>query len=163
MFIPSKIDGRRAVLGHTWLDNHLLLHIQTMRDMWANSEDNRLPTVLASIHEQLEKVRKLTDDATEGLSPAQLVDIGPLSSLNEEFRNLIKKAVHHAFLELGIVPPLVQEIRAAADDVDKIANQIRQDWQCGVETRSRLLDTLEAAGIRLRNSLRELPREVVFP
>lgn len=163
IFIPSEIDGRRAVLGHTWLDNQLLLHLKRQQESWARSTDGALPLPLASIPQQLEKVRKLIDDAINGFSPAQLVDRGPLSALDLDARTSIKNAVHIAYLALGVIQPLIEELTGAANQLDEVTTRTRANWQEGPEMRLHLMNELEAAAVRLRYALKELPREVVFP
>jgi hypothetical protein len=162
-FIQSEIEGRRAILSHTWLDNQLLLYLSTIRRALEPLSDHALPVVIVDIPHRLEKLRELIDDATSGLSPAQLVDIGPLASMGTETRILIKNAVHGAYLDLNIVQPLVEELKTAADELDCLAQTIIQGWQQNVENRCQLLENLEEVAVKLRDLLKSLPREVVFP
>ena len=161
-FIPCEIDGVCASLEHTWLKNRLLAQLRANRELWIRSNDG-LPSALAALPNQLAKVRMLIRDLYEGFSPSQLVERVPLSPLLAEVRTLIKNAVHSAYLELGLMQPLVEELTSATDHFEVVAAKIAACWQDGPEMRSQVIDDLELAAIRLRTAFLALPREVVLP
>lgn len=163
--IFHEIDARRASLKHTWLERRLLGQLRTERGTWLKERSQRLPNVLAGLSGRIQEIRSLLADIVEGYSPRQLIDHGPLGILPDEVRQAIKAAVHQAYLELGIMQPLVAELEGALNQFERIAEKVIGAWEDGalVKKRAQILDELEVATERLRQALDAFPRGVVLP
>lgn len=162
-FIPCEIDNLCASLEHTWLKNRLLNQVAANREVWAESEDEELPRILKAIPSEVQRARRLLTDIYEGYSPAQLVEMVPLSALPTEIKSIIKNAAHASFLALCLIQPLAEELETALDQFELAAQRLVAEWKSGRDARLRVLDELKSAAVRLRKALLALPREVVLP
>jgi hypothetical protein len=160
------LDELRATLEHTWLKRRLLYRLRTERDEWLKAVATEpLPDILAGIPAQIEETRKLLTSVIEGYSPARLIDHGLLAALPEKARDLIRDAVHKAYLNSEAMQPIVCRLEAALSDFESNAEEIPCAWFSGVgdEKLTRVLMNLEYSAERLRKALLELPQEVVLP
>lgn len=162
-FIPCDIDNLCASLEHTWLKNRLLYQIESNRELWAASEEDELPRILGNIPKQIQRARELIAGIYDGYSPAQLVDTVPLSVLPTEIKTVIKDAVHNSFLHLGLIQPLVIELESALNLFESVVWKMDSEWKDGPHARTRVIDELKTAAVRLRKALLALPREVILP
>src|ERR1700690_3580430 len=88
--IRCACGDERGSLRHTWLERRLLYELRIDRELWLSAlPGGALPEVIAGISAQLERLGHLIVRMAEDYSPAQLVDEGPLSRLDEGIKELI--------------------------------------------------------------------------
>jgi hypothetical protein len=166
IYIPSENIVLCARLEHDWLKNYLQRQINAERKEWLGRKSGApLPRVIAGIPPKVEEVTRLLKAAVVSSSPSQLIDKTPLADFPSEIREVICEAAHQAYLDLGIIQPLISELELSSAAFEKAAAQFVVAWQSEAG-RSRLaatLNGLEESAIRLRKSLLSLPREILLP
>lgn len=162
--LPCRKADERGTLRHTWLDRRLMYGLKVDRDKWLRaSAGDPLPRVLAGIPFQLEKLGALLNLMVEDFSPAQLVDSGPLGGLPQELRQLLREALHKAYLASGEIVLLQQTLRDAIEGFTAAAARIETAWRSGDRNeKDFLFDELSAQACRLRDAL-ALPQGVILP
>lgn len=161
-FIPSRIANPCATMAHTWLKRRLIFQLEENREVWLNDFDN-LPRVLMAIPTKVQEMRLLIAQATEALSPADLIERTPISDLPNETKVIIRNAVHGAYLQLDITQPLITKLQTALDAFDAVSDKIGRCWTKSPNIRRTLLEELGTAANRLREAFLELPSEIVLP
>ena len=162
--IPCVRGDERGTLRHTWLERRLLYEVRMDRAAWLSAAPgDPLPEVVAGIPAQLERLRCLIDRMVDDFSPAQLVDQGPLSRLDDGSKDLLRSVLHDAYLKSGIILPHQERLQAATDAFARIATQAGLVWSQGDRRRTtEFLIELECAALRLKDAL-ALPQGVVLP
>lgn len=153
----------RGPLRHTWLERRLIYELRVDRDKWLRAAaGDPLPGVLAGIPVQLKRVSTLLDRMIEDFSPAQLVDRGPLGGLSQEVRQLLREALHNAYLASGEVLLLQQNLRESLARFSAVAGRIETVWRSGDRAaKNALFDELGAQASQLRDAL-ALPQGVIL-
>jgi hypothetical protein len=152
------------MLRHTWIENRLILELQVDREEWLQaSASDPVPRVLEGIPFQLERLSEILNSMIENYSPAQLVDRGPLGTLPEEVRALLRGALHEAYLASGEVLLLQQDLREAIENFSCVAGKIEPIWRSGDrEAKNGLFNELATQASRLFTAL-WLPQGVILP
>jgi hypothetical protein len=162
--LPCTDGDERGSLRHTWLEGRLIYELRVDRDKWLRaSASEPLPRVLAGIPAQMERVSTLLEGMIQDFGPAQLVDRGPLGGLSPEVRQLLREALHNAYLASGEVFLLRQNLREAIAGFSEVAGRIETVWRSGDrQAKNDLFDELSAQSCRLRDAL-ALPQGVILP
>jgi len=159
-FIPSRAADLYAPFEHTWLKGRLLAQLQENGDRWVVSED--LPIVIKALPTRIQHFRLLLVKISEALSPTDLIERLPISSLPIEAKTKIREAVDSAFLELQIAQPPIAGIEEKLNRLDFVSKQIGTSWSDRT-SREASLDKLRAAAQELRDAFLALPSEIIFP
>ena len=161
--IPCDINVR--ALSHTWLGKRLLKGLQLNRDRWLDAGGDSLPRVLAVLPARTQEARLLASQLIDGYSPLHLVERGPLTILPGQVKAMIKEAIHHAYLDLGIMQPLTVEVTDAAADLGTVTSELSLAWcdPSSARRRAEILDALRVVAERLKRALDALPYGVVLP
>lgn len=163
--IPVAAEGLRSTLKHTWLERRLLPRLQLERKEWlAKKDQGRLPEVLAGLPGRIAVAWELNAEVIQGYSPAQLVDQGVLSALPDDLRQILREAVHQAYLAAGIIQEPAAALEAALKKFEAVASQVPVAWrQSDKKYLADVLDKLEKTAQCLKGALEALPRGVVLP
>ena len=159
--VLSRRHDVRAILEHTWLKRRLLAQVRDNNASWTAS-DLPLPGVLVGVDGRLVIARRFVSTLIDLYGPAQLVDDGPLASLPLGVTNLIKEAIHRAFLQTDVIQPLDREANLALEEFEAVASTISTTWS-NPQARPELLRSLSITGERLRSALAALPEGIVIP
>jgi len=163
-FTDNEFEQRRTGLKHTWLENRLLPQIRQQRSEWLEAPGGgEPPSVIVGAAARCAEVRRLIHAVIDACTPAQLVDAGPLQALADDTRRSLKDAVHRIYLDLGVVQPLVAEVEEAIAGLEAAVALCIRNWSAKPNLRSAALDDLDAAAVRLRETLKALPRGVILP
>jgi len=160
--VLSRRHDVRAILEHTWLKRRLLAQVRDNSASWATASDLPVPGVLVGVDGRLVIARRFVSTLVDLYGPAQLVDDGPLSSLPSSVTNLIKSAIHRAFLQSDVIRPLEKEASLALEEFEAVASTISTTWP-NPQARPELLRSLSITGERLRAALAALPEGIVIP
>ena len=162
--MPCTDGDERGPLRHTWLERRLIYELRVDRDKWLSAlPGDPLPRVLSGIAFHIERLHTLLDRMIEDFSPAQLVDRGPLGGLSPEVRQLLREALHSAYLASGDVLLLQQRLREAIAGFSAVAGTIETVWRSGDrDAKDALFDALSEQASRLRDAL-ALPQGVILP
>jgi len=161
---PASIQ--RGRLKHSWLENQVLNKtpaiVVALRHEVGWPELRRFPS-------DVEQAITLADEVEFGFSPASLVDkCAPLAGLPEDLRNIIREAVHAAYLRCFDVHTAAQCLLNAADRMMVALSSLLAEWDkpddalsdAGLQSRWRMvLDAAEP----LRDALDALPKGIVLP
>ncbi len=164
MIIPCDAARLCSVLKHDWLEHQVIRPLRSERDMWLTLDgDSPLPSMVSNFHEWVSETKRFSEAALEGFSPKQLVNQSPLSQLSEDLRELISDRVHQAYLDSGVVQPLVKELDEAIELANEASKLLGQAWGSrDPEERLRAIDGFDVAVTRMRDTLRKFPRGVVL-
>ena len=156
----------RATLSHDWLKKQLLRGIAILRETKpACSANGPTPPVIVNAADWLEEATRVADNIIEDYSPARLIEGGPLSSLPDDLQRVIKEAVHKAYLDLGFIQALADEVTSAIAELRNARECLVKTWEPATDATMRYstLDRLEEAAIRLKRSFDALPDGVILP
>lgn len=162
--IPCSRGDERGALRHTWLERRLLYELRVDHEVWLSAAPgDTVPEVISGISAHLEQLRRLAEQMMDDCSPAQLVDQGPLSALDEPNKQRLREALDGAYRKSGIILPYQERLRAAIEELSAMAAQAERVWrQEDRACRSEFLDQLERVALRLRDAL-DAPQGVVLP
>jgi hypothetical protein len=134
------------------------------RDTWLDAKPgDQLPEVLAGIPAHIGRLQKFLASMVEDFSPAQLVDHGPLAQLEDSVKDMLRRALHDAFVASGAILPFQEDLRLAVQEFSSAAGQLETVWRTGDrERKAAFLSELEAKALALREAL-ALPQGVILP
>ena len=159
--IPCSGTERCATLEHDWLKHQLLNALRGQKSDWVQLPASAaVPDVLVYAEEWIGEAENFATDAISAFSPSHLVDSGPLSPLPAEARELIKEAVHEAYLDCNVIQPLAQEVRDAVSQAGAALRALLTGWR---DARGEKIDALEDAALCLQVALRAMPKGVILP
>jgi hypothetical protein len=161
---PGGCGNERETLRHTWLERRLLDELKMDREDWLNAAPNSpVPEVLAGIPLQIVKLTRFVGRMIEDFSPAHLVDQCPLAQLEDSTKQLLREALHKAYVASGVILPYQTALRQATDEFAETAAKAEAVWRAGDrERKAEFLSELEAKALALREAL-ALPQGVVLP
>lgn len=165
--IISNSDIVRARLKHSWLENQLLNKTsQEVVYLWA---ETGWPALENEFSERVKDTLNLADDLENGFSPAQLVDrLAPFAKVDQEAKELIKQAVHEAYLESSKISDFRMPLREDAMALGEALDELHKAWQLPVtEGHEQILRSVwQKVSIKakaLHTILERLPKGVVLP
>lgn len=164
--IYCEASGRRGVLRHAWLENQIL-NKTPEEAITLCSQPQGWRALERDFPSSVRQASELVESLVEGASPAQLIDkLGPFTSLTDESRTALKRAVHEAYLESSGILELKGPITTAIDKLEAALIEFRKAWT----NRDRDgLPLVHRTWLRVRecaDALRDLlehPKGVVFP
>jgi len=161
---PGECGNERETLSHTWLERRLLDELKMDCEDWLNAAPNSpIPEVLAGIPLQIVKLTRFVDRMVEDFSPGHLVDQCPLAQLEGSTKQLLREALHTAYVASGVILPYQAALRLATEEFSKTAAKAETVWRTGDrERKAEFLSELEAKALALREAL-ALPQGVILP
>ncbi len=164
---PCSSNILRGRLKHSWLENQLLNKTaDEVVYLWKETGWGALDNEFSM---RVSETITLAENLVQGFSPAQLVDsLAPLARLDQETRDLIKQAVHKAYLESSGITELSQPLCKAAKALEAALDQLRTVWRRPVTVANekdlknawQMVSTQAKA---LHAVLERLPKGVVLP
>ena len=171
MFTPWNIDcdtnTLRGQLKHSWLENQVLNKTSdNIISFWKANGWNALEQQFA-VH--IRKAIQLSDELESGFSPAQLVDtLRPFEKVDDETKELIKQAVHKAYLESSNITQLKAPLKEAAEEMEKALEHLLEAWNQQVSEKNeqelkKAWDKFLTRARKLHSVLEQLPKGIVLP
>jgi hypothetical protein len=161
---PASVQ--RGRLKHSWLENEILN--KTPETVVALRQGVGWPE-LQRFSADVEQALVLVKEVESGFSPAKLVDqCTPLMALTESQKNIIRNAVHRAYLAYFDTLRAARGLHDSATDMKEALIALLEEWNkpdatmSGVELQARWVAVLREAE-RLRTALDALPRGIVLP
>jgi len=112
--------------------------------------------------ESLEQTRVMSSTGADDFSPARLVELSPLRELPDDAKELIRTAVHSAYMERTDIHAKLQRVCVEADRTEEALGDLRKTWASGEQVESGLA-RFQGAAAGLYDALGELPDGVVIP
>lgn len=165
--ISCETNTLRGQLKHSWLENQVLNKTSdNVINFWKSTGWKALEQQFA-VH--IRKAIQLSDEQESGFSPAQLVDtLTPFEKVNDETKELIKQAVHKAYLESSNITQLKVPLKEAAEELEKALGHLLEAWNQQVSEKSELelkkaWDEFLTRARKLHSVLEQLPKGIVLP
>ena len=167
IIISCEASVLRGRLKHSWLENQLLNKTsEEVVYLWRETGWGALDKEFS---QRVSETITLADELEEGFSPAQLVvHLAPLSKAHQETKDLIKQAVHRAYLESSKIVDLKEPLREKAISLGEVLDELRKVWRLPKteDSEQTLRDVWQKVGMRakaLHSILERLPKGVVLP
>lgn len=162
--IPCTGGDEWGGLRHTWLERRLLYELKMDRGIWSDARpEDPLPEVLLGIPLQVARLENMLERMAQVFSPSQLVDYGPLSQLDRTTKELLRSALHEAYVKSGVIVPYRERLRSAVAEFSRVAFEVEAVWRQGDRaTKAMLWSELEAKAMFLKEAL-ALPQGVILP
>ena len=165
--ISCDTNTLRGQIKHSWLENQVLNKTSdNIIDFWKANGWKALEQQFA-VH--IRKAVQLSDELESGFSPAQLVDtLRPFEKVDDETKELIKEAVHKAYLESSNITELKASLKEAAEELEKALKHLLEAWDQQVSEKSEreLKETWNeflTRARKLHSVLEQLPKGIVLP
>lgn len=173
--MPCSAALRRGLLWHSWLKNQILnmdagfvvrmYSHPALREARESFERKIQPG--GEFEAKLHDARQFVQDIIGGYSPAQLVDIGVLSSLSAEVRASIKATIHQEYLAQTGIEQHTELIANAIDNLEQALKEFADAWYRQPVLEESLLksrfEQSQARARTLHNELEKLPEGIVLP
>lgn len=163
----SQANLDRGQLKHSWLENQVLNKTSNnVINFWKSTDWNALEQQFA-VH--IRKAIQLSDELESGFSPAQLVDtLRPFEKVDDETKELIKQAVHEAYLESSNITELKAPLKEASEELEKALGHLLEAWNQQVSEKNeqelkKAWDEFLTRARKLHSVLEQLPKGIVLP
>lgn len=165
--ISCDANTRRGQLKHSWFENQVLNKTSdNVINFWKTTGWKALEQQFA-VH--IRKAIQLSDELESGFSPAQLVDtLTPFEKVDDKTKELIKQAVHKAYLESSNITELKAPLKEAAEELEKALKHLFEVWNQQVFEKSeselkKAWDEFLIKATKLHSVLEQLPKGIVLP
>jgi hypothetical protein len=150
-------------LGHDWLKNTLLRDLadEAARSAWLEGDNGDIQDDIQSAGGWLRRAGSLGERIVAGFSPAVLVAASPLGWLPANIQDLLREAVHRAYLAASGIEGTAVKVGQAVSAVRSAVE--RASSARGRQERELALASLGEAAKALMHAVYALPRGVVLP
>ena len=161
-------------LSHSWLENQII-RVEPSVVACVRTDAAMLKARLdfeerikpgGEFDRRIVETRALAHRISDGFSPQQLIDDGPLATLSSEAREAIKTVIHREYLEQTEIEQTIEPLVHAIDDLENALRVLSRIWFQQDSEDSDLINAFEHLQLKakaLHGKIGNLPEGIVLP